>query len=117
METFHKWQDEVIAGFNEKKWLAVDVSKVGQGYAKSYVDSRCIIRIIADQVEAIGRLHKTIQNATKGINIMSTAMGGMGKDLHNMRKYMEYYAAELHQVDKRVEVSNIYSFGSIFSDT
>ena len=39
IETFHKWQDEVIAGFNETNWLAVDISKIGQGSAKRYVDS------------------------------------------------------------------------------
>ena len=39
---------------------------------------------------------------------MSTTMGGMGQDLHNMGKYIEYYAAKLHQVDKRVEVSHMF---------
>ena len=53
-------------------------------------------------------MHEKIQNATKHINIMSTTMGGMGQDLHNMGKEMEYYAAKLHQVDKRVEVSNMF---------
>ena len=40
---------------------------------------------------------------------MSTTMGGMGQDLHNMGNEMEYYAAKLHQVENRVEVSNIFS--------
>ena len=35
-------------------------------------------------------------------------MGRMGQDLHILEKEMEYYASKLHQVDKRVEVSNIY---------
>ena len=51
-------------------------------------------------------MHQTIQNATKGINSTSTTMSGMGQDLHNMEKYMEYYAAKLHQMGKLVEVSN-----------
>ena len=86
--------------------MAVDITKVGQASAKRYVDNRCVVRVIDEQVEAIERLHETIQNATKHINIMSTKMGGMGQDLHNMGKEMKYYAAKLHQVDQRVEVSN-----------
>ena len=34
METFCKRKDEVNGGFNKNNWLAVDVSKVGQGSAK-----------------------------------------------------------------------------------
>ena len=97
MNTFRKWQDEVIAGFNEKNWFSVDFANVGQGYAKRYVDSPCVVRVIDKQGEAIGILHQTIQNPTKHINIISTKMGGMGQDLHNMGKEMEYYAAKLHQ--------------------
>ena len=87
----------------------VDVSKVGQGSGKRYVNSRCGVRIIDEKGEAIMRLHQIIQNSTKGINIVSTTMGGMVQDLHNTGKEMEYYAAKLHQVDKRVEVSNMFS--------
>ena len=83
METFHKWQDEVIAGFNENNWLAVDIAKVGQGSTKRYVDSRSVVKVIDEQGEAIGILHEKIQNATKDINIMSTTMGGMAQDLQN----------------------------------
>ena len=86
METFIKWQDEVIAGFNEKNWLSVDVEKVGQGSAKTYVDSNFVVRAIYEQGEEIGRLHQTIQNVTKNTNIMSTTTGGTGQDLHNMGK-------------------------------
>ena len=39
---------------------------------------------------------------------MSTTMGAMGQDLHNLEKEMEYYTNKIHQVDKRVEVINIY---------
>ena len=95
--------------FLTKNWLAVEVSKVGQGYTKRYVYSRCVVRVFDNQGEAIGKLQKTIQNITKHINIMSTTMGGMGQDLHNMGKEMEYYAAKLHQVEKRVEVSDMFS--------
>ena len=108
LSTFHKWQDEVIAGFKEKNWLAVDIAKVGQGSAKRYVDSCSVVRVIYNQSEAIGRLHKTTQNSTKYITIMSTTMGGMGQDLHNTGKEMEYYTAKLHQVEKRVEVSCMF---------
>ena len=108
METFRKWQDEVIAGFNENNQLAVDVSKVRHGSIERYVGSLCLIRVIDEEGEAIGRLHQTIQNATKGINIMSTEMVCIGQYLHNMVKNMEYYTAKLHQVYKRVEVRNMF---------
>ena len=83
-------------------------AKVGQGYAKRYVDSRFVVRVIDEKCEVVGRLHQTIHNVTKHRNSMSTTMGGMGQDLHNMGKEMEYYATKLHQVDQRVEVSNVY---------
>ena len=35
-------------------------------------------------------------------------MGGMGQDLHNMERYMGYYASKLHQVDKLIDVSNMF---------
>ena len=35
-------------------------------------------------------------------------MGGIGEDLYNIEKDMEYYASKLHQVDKRVEVSDMF---------
>ena len=95
-----------------KKCLAVDVSKIGKGPAKRYSDSRCVIILIDEQGGEIGRLHQTIQNDTKDINIISDTTGGIGQDLHNMVKDMEYYAAKLHQVEKSVEVSNIFYFGS-----
>ena len=108
IQNFRKWQDEVIASFNEINWLAVDIAKVGQGSEKRYVDSCCIGRVIDDQGEAIGIFQQTILNATKNINIMSVTMGGMVQNFHNMVKETEYYAAKLHQVEKRVEVSNIF---------
>ena len=89
MQTFCKWQDVVIAGFNKNNWLAVDVSKIGQGFAKRYVYSCFIVRVIYKQGKAIGRLHQTIQNDTKHMIIVSTKMGGMGQHLHNMGKEME----------------------------
>ena len=89
METYHKWQDKVITGFNKNFWLAVDIANFGQGYAKRYVDSCCIVRVIDKQGEAIGRLQQNIQNNTKHINIVYTKMGGMEQDLHNIGKDME----------------------------
>ena len=88
IEAFHKWQDESIAGQYENSCLAVDIAKVGQGYAKIYVDSRSVVRVIDEQGEAIGRLHKTIQNATKHIDIMSTTMGVMAQELQSYGKEM-----------------------------
>ena len=38
---------------------------------------------------SIGRLNQTVQNSSKGINIISATMGDMGKDLHNLDKYIE----------------------------
>ena len=86
IQTFHKWQDEVIAGFNENNWLGFDIKKAGQGSAKRYVDSRSVVRIIDEQGEAIGRLHKTIVNASKDISIMSTKMGSIAQDLQSYGK-------------------------------
>ena len=86
METFRKWQDEVIGGYNEKYWLTVDVSNFGQGSSKRYVDSRCVVRVIDEQGEAIGRLHQKIKNVNKHIKIMSTRMGGMRQELYIMGK-------------------------------
>ena len=76
----------MIAGFNENNWLDVAIKKVGQGSAKRYVDSHSVVRIIDKQGEAIGRLHKTIVNATKVISIMSITMGGMTQDLQRYGK-------------------------------
>ena len=84
METFRKWQNEVIGGFNQNIWLVFNFSKVGHGYSKMYVNSCFLVRLINDQGEAIGRLNQEIHNASKGINIMSTLMGCKGKYLHNM---------------------------------
>ena len=81
---------------------------VGQGSTKTYIDSHCVIRVIDEQGEAIGRLHETIHNTTKNINSMSTTMGGMTQGLHNMGKEMEYYAAKNHQVEKYVEVNHMF---------
>ena len=77
IKNFRRWQDEVIAGFNKRNWLAVDVSKVGQGYEKRYADSSCVIRLIDKQDQAIGIFPQTVQNVTKRINIISTTMGSM----------------------------------------
>ena len=87
--------------------MDVAIKKVGQGSAKRYVDSHSAVRVIDEHGKAIERLHKIIVNSTTDISIMSTTMGGMAQDLHSYRKEMEYYAAKLYQVDKRVEVSFI----------
>ena len=92
IQTFQKWQDVVIAGFNENNWLDVAIKKVGLGYAKRYVNSRSVVKVIDEQGEAIGRLHETIMNSSKDISIMSTTMGGMAQDLQSYGKEMEYYA-------------------------
>ena len=47
---------------------------------------------------------------------MSTTMGGMGQDLHNMGKEMESYADKLRQVEKRVEVCNIFFPLAVFKN-
>ena len=61
----HKLQWRPFANFKmeslevlTKKWLAVDVSKVGQGSTKRYVDSRCLVRVIDKQCEAIGGFYQ-----------------------------------------------------------
>ena len=108
IQTFQKWQDEVISAFNEKHWLDIAIKKVGQGSAKRYVDSPSVVKVIDEQGEAIGRFHKTIVNSSKNISIMSTAMGSMAQDLQIYEKEMEYYATKLQQVEKLVEVSFIF---------
>ena len=86
-----------------------------QDPAKSSVDGHCVVKVVDKKSEAIGRLHQTIQNANEGINIISSAMGGMVQDLYNMGKDMDYYAAKLHQVEKRVELSNMFFLWLFFS--
>ena len=63
MKTFRKWQNEDIGGFNKENWLEVDVSRFSLGYSKSYINSPCLIRVIDEQGESIGRLHQTIKSA------------------------------------------------------
>ena len=88
IQTFQKWQDEEIAGFNEKNWMGVAINKVGQGSAKRYVDSHSVVKVIDEQGEAIGILHETIVNFSKDISIMSTTMGGTAQDLQSYGKDM-----------------------------
>ena len=107
IQTFHRWKDEAISGFIEKNWLGVAINKVGQGSAKRYVDSHSVVKVIDEQGEAIGILHETIVNFSKDTSIMSTTMGRMAQDLQSYGKEIEYHAAKLHQVEKRVEVSFI----------
>ena len=66
--------------------MDVAIKKVGQGSSKRYVDSRSVVKVIDEQGEAIGRLHKTILNSSKDISIMSTTMGGMAQDLQSYGK-------------------------------
>ena len=108
MDTFRKWQNEVIAGFNKNNWLAVDVSNVCHGSSERYVNSWCLVGLIDNQVRAIGRLNQTIHNATKVLNNMSIKIGDMWRDLQKHIRAMEYYASKLHLVEKSVEVSNIF---------
>ena len=98
---------EVMMGFNEKNWLDITIKKVGQGSSKRYFDSLSFVKVIDKQCDLIRRLHETIVNYSKDINIMSTKMGGMAQDLQSYGIEMKYYATELHQVDKGVEVSFI----------
>ena len=49
-----------------------------------YVYSRCLVRVIYEQGEVIGRLNQKFHNDSKGTTITSTTMGGMGQDLHNL---------------------------------
>ena len=64
----------MIAGFNAKNWLDITIKKVGQGSSKRYVDSRSIVQVIVNQGAVIRRMHETIVNSSKDINIMSTTM-------------------------------------------
>ena len=45
-ENIEKWKKEVIDGFKNKNWLGVNIDKVGSGYYKRYVDSRCVVSVI-----------------------------------------------------------------------
>ena len=71
----------MIAGFNEKNWLDITIKKVGQGSSKRYVNNRSVVKVIDEQGDVIRRLHETIVNYSKDINIMSTKIGGMAQDL------------------------------------
>ena len=86
MVTFRKCQNKIIEGFNDKNWLGVNILKFDRSYLNRYVDSRCLIRLIYEKGEAIGRLKRTVHNASKVIHIMSTTIFGMVQDLHNLEK-------------------------------
>ena len=62
---------------------------------------------MTSKLRCFGISHQKIQNDTKGINIISAVLDGMGQYLHNMGDDMKYYADTLHQVDKHVKVSNM----------
>ena len=85
----------------------ITIKKVGQGSSKRYVNIRSVVKVIDEQGDEIRRLHETIVDSSKDINIMSTKMGGMAQDLQSYVTEMNYYATVLHQVDKRVEESFI----------
>ena len=36
-------------------------------------------------------------------------MGGMGKDVHNVEKEIEYCTSKLHHVDQQIEVNIFYN--------
>ena len=84
METFFKWQNEVIGGSNKNNLFEVNISKVGHVYSKWCVNSRCLIRVIDKQVDDTVRSNQTIHNASKGINIVSNTMYVMVKDVNNI---------------------------------
>ena len=79
---FSNGKNEVIWGFNENNWLGVEISKVGRSSSKRYVGSCFLVRVIYEQVKSIGILNQTIHNSSKGINIMSNKMGGIGQESH-----------------------------------
>ena len=65
MDTFHKSKNEVIGSFNQNIWLAVDVSKVGNGYLIMYVDTCFLVMLIDEQGEDIEGLNQNIYYAYK----------------------------------------------------
>ena len=79
-----------------------NISKVGLRSSIWYIYSGCLVRVIYTQDEAIERIRKIVQNYSKGITILSSTMVYMEQDLNNQHKEMEYYASELHQMDKQV---------------
>ena len=82
--------------------------KIGSGSAKRYVESRCVVSEIDEQGDDIGKIGNTLQSASKWIKVMSTTMVGMGKNLHNIYKEIEFYANKLHRADQQIEVSSFY---------
>ena len=60
MDTFRKCKNEVIGGFNDNIWFGVDISKVGHGSSRRYVDSCCLARVTETKSEVIGILHQKI---------------------------------------------------------
>ena len=76
--------------------MDITIKKVGQGSSKRYVDSCSVVKVIDEQGDAIRRLHETIVNSSKDINIMSTTIGGMAQNLQSYGKEMEHYATKLH---------------------
>ena len=55
------------------------MDQIGRGSYKRYVDFHCVVSVLNEKVENIGRLVKTLQSASKEIKIMSTTVCGMEK--------------------------------------
>ena len=46
----------MIDVLNNKSWLGVNIDKTGSGYSNRCVDSPCVVSVIENQGDAIGRL-------------------------------------------------------------
>ena len=55
----------MIDGSNKTNWLCANIDKIGSGSYNTYVDIRCVVSVIDEKVDNIGRLIKTLQSASK----------------------------------------------------
>ena len=67
-----------------------------------YDDSCCVVRVKDDKEDAIGKIDNTMKSAPKEINVMSTTMGEIGKNLHNVEKNLN-----LMQINPIVSINEL----------
>ena len=67
-----------------------------------YDDSCCVVRVKDDKEDAIGKIDNTMKSVPKEINVMSTTMGEIGKNLHNVEKNLN-----LMQINPIVSINEL----------
>ena len=68
-----------------------------------------MVSVIDEQEDAIGKIFKTMQGASKEMKLTSITMVEMGETLNNMKKETVLYANKLYHVGQLIEVSSFYN--------